>query len=141
VSLLNIDGEAPLPNADPLEGWQVKKTLTNCTPAGTFGEQFSFLPPVPFCPTLPTRNTLADKALEMLIDGRMIDHPEFENNTQSWRLGAVVFTLRTLGWPIETIDVPSPTEENPSRIIAVYHLPGKYIAQALAALNGGHHGT
>jgi hypothetical protein len=90
---------------------------------------------------LPTRNTLADKALEMLIDGRMIDHPEFENNTQSWRLGAVVFTLRTLGWPIETIDVPSPTEENPSRIIAVYHLPGKYIAQALAALNGGHHGT
>jgi hypothetical protein len=41
----------------------------------------------------------------MLMDGRMIDHPDFENSTQSWRLGAVIFTLRTLGWPVETIEV------------------------------------
>jgi hypothetical protein len=73
----------------------------------------------------------------MLMDGRKIDHPEFENNTRSWRLGAVIFTLRALGWPIQTIDVPSPTEETPDRIIAVYHLPGKYIAEALAVMNGG----
>jgi hypothetical protein len=73
----------------------------------------------------------------MLMDGRMIDHPDFECSTRSWRLGAVIFKLRTLGWPIETIDVPSPTEETPDRIIALYHLPGKYIAEALAAMNGG----
>ena len=119
----------------------MKKTPHRTNDTGAYGEQLSFLPPPPFCPTWPTKGTLADKALGMMMDGRMIDHPEFENSTRSWRLGAVIFTLRTLGWPIESIDVPSPTEDNPARIIAVYHLPGKNVAQALAALNGGHHGT
>ena len=98
-------------------------------------EQLSFLPPLPFNPQWPTKNTLADRALKMLMDGRMIDHPDFENDTQSWRLGAVIFTLRTLGWPIETIEIPSPTEQCPDRVIALYHLPAKYVAEALA-LNG-----
>jgi hypothetical protein len=48
---------------------------------GAYGEQLSFLPPPPFCPTWPKRGTLADKALGMLMDGRMIDHPDFENST------------------------------------------------------------
>ena len=87
------------------------------------------------------RGTLADKALGMMMDGRMIDHPDFENTTQSWRLGAVIFSLRTLGWPIETIDVPSPTVTMPSRTIALYHLPAKFIAMALALSSGGCHGT
>ena len=100
----------------------------------TLGEQLSFLPSPPFNPTWPMRGTLADKALGMMMDGRMIDHPDFENTTQSWRLGAVIFSLRTLGWPIETIDVPS-------RTIALYHLPAKFIAMALALSSGGHHGT
>ncbi len=69
------------------------------------------------------------------MSGRMIDHPDFESSTQSWRLGAVVFTLRTLGWPIETIEIPSPTEHYPERVIALYHLDAKYTAQALA-MNG-----
>lgn len=103
---------------------------------GAFGEQLSFLPPPPFCPTWPTRGTLADKALGIFMDGQMLDHPDFENRTQSWRLGAVVFTLRALGWPVETIEVPSPTEQTPDRVIALYHLPSKYTAQALA-MNGG----
>jgi hypothetical protein len=64
-------------------------------------------------PTWPKRGTLADRALGMLMDGRLIDHPDFENSTQSWRLGAVIFTLRTLGWPVETIEVPSPTDIAP----------------------------
>ena len=103
---------------------------------GAYGEQLSLLPPPPFCPTWPKRGTLADRALGMLMDGRLIDHPEFEDSTQSWRLGAVIFTLRTLGWPVETIEVPSPTEHSPDRIIALYRLDGKYTAQALA-MNGG----
>ena len=69
------------------------------------------------------------------MDSRMIDHPDFENSTQSWRLGAVVFTLRTLGWPVETIDIPDPTEQSHDRVIALYKLDQKYIAQALA-ING-----
>ena len=71
-----------------------------------------------------------------LMDGRLIDHPEFQDSTQSWRLGAVIFTLRALGWPVETIEVPSPTEHSPDRVIALYRLDGKYTAQALA-MNGG----
>ena len=141
VARRDTDAAEPAPSADPLEGCTMKKTPHRTNDTGAYGEQLSFLPPPPFCPTWPTKGTLADKALGMMMDGRMIDHPEFENSTRSWRLGAVIFTLRTLGWPIESIDVPSPTEDNPARIIAVYHLPGKYIAQALAALNGGHHGT
>lgn len=104
----------------------------------TSGEQLSFLPPPPFCPTWPTRGTLADRALGMFMDGQHIDHPDFENRTQSWRLGAVVFTLRSFGWPIETIDIPSPTKENPDRVIALYHLPRKYVAEALARNGVGH---
>ncbi len=74
----------------------------------------------------------------MLMNGQMINHPEFENSTQSWRLGAVIFTLRTLGWPIETIDIPSPTEETPDRMIALYRLDAQYTAMALAVMDGKH---
>lgn len=115
----------------------MKKTPHSASDNKTFGEQLSFLPPLPVCPTWPTRGSLSDKALGMLMDGRMIDHPDFENSTRSWRLGAVIFTLRSLGWPIESIYVPSPTKNTPGRIIAVYRLPCKYIAQVLAAHTGG----
>jgi hypothetical protein len=110
-------------------------------PTKLLGEQLSFFPPSPFNPTWPKRGTLAEKALGMMMDGRIIDHPDFENLTQSWRLGAVIFTLRMLGWPIETIDVPSPTSTMPSRTIALYHLPAKYTAMALALSSGGSHGA
>ena len=112
----------------------MKKPLTAVQASGA-GEQLSFLPPPPFCPAWPKRGTLADTALGLLMDGRMIDHPDFQDVTASWRLGAVVFTLRALGWPVETIDIPAPTEQSPDRVIALYHLPGKYTAQALA-MNG-----
>jgi hypothetical protein len=110
-------------------------TAGNGQPAKTYSEQLSFLPPPPFRPAWPTRGTLADKALGLLMDGRMIDHPDFQDATASWRLGAVVFTLRTLGWPVETIEIPSPTEHDPRRVIAFYRLDGRYTAQALA-MNG-----
>lgn len=118
------------------EGCKMKKAPTQTNATGAYGEQLSFLPPSPFSPTWPQKNTLADRALGMLMDGKHIDHPDFENSTQSWRLSAVILTLRTLGWPIETIDIPSPSEQCPDRVIALYHLPGKYVAEALA-LNGG----
>ena len=129
-----------------VEGQEMKKAPNTIHASGA-GEQLSFLPPPPFCPTWPKRGTLADKALGMLMDGRMIDHPEFENSTQSWRLGAVIFTLRAYGWPVETVEIPSPTEENPRRLIALYRLDGKYTVQALAMIGktgeshkGGAHG-
>lgn len=96
------------------------------------GEQLSFLPPPPFNPAWPTRGTLLDFGLEMFLQGRMIDHPDFEDETESWRLGAVVCELKGMGWPIETISIPSPTNRNSRRIIALYHLPPLYVGQALA---------
>ena len=110
----------------------MKKAPTTFQASGASGEQLSFLPPPLFCPTWPTKNTLADRALALFLAGRMFDHPTFEGITQSWRLGAVVFTLRALGWPIETIEVPSPTAQCPDRVIALYTLDGKYISLALA---------
>ena len=101
---------------------------------GAYGEQLSFLPPPPFCPTWPKRGTLADRALGMLMDGRLIDHPDFENSTQSWRLGAVIFTLRTLGWPVETVPARAPSTG--VRCVARYRLPAHRIRQALAARAG-----
>ncbi len=95
-------------------------------------KQTTFLPEPPFCPQWPTKNTLADIALRALMDGKMIDHNDFIDQTRSWRLGAVIFTLRTLGWPIATIEVPSPTEQCPDRVIALYRLDAKFIAMALA---------
>lgn len=103
---------------------------------GANGEQLSFLPPPPFCPQWPTRETLAYRALGMLMDGQLIDHPDFEGRTQSRRLGAVIFTLRALGWPEETIEIPRPTAHSPDWVIALYRLDGKYTAQPLA-MNGG----
>ena len=99
--------------------------------------QYSFIPAPIFAPTWPTRGTLPDRALALLMEGRLIDHPNFEDVTQSWRLGAVIHTLRGLGWPVETLDIPSPTEDRPSRIIALYRLDGQFIGQALAMQKGG----
>jgi hypothetical protein len=111
--------------------------MSRATSNRTAGEQLALLPPPPFNPSWPKRGTLADKALALFMAGRYMDHPGFEETAQSWRLAAVVFELRTLGWPIESIDVPAPTEAAPQRVISVYHLPRRYLAYALAA-NKGH---
>lgn len=113
-----------------------KKTPEPSKVQGAYGEQLSSLPPSAFCPTWLKRGTLADRALSLYVDGATLDHPYFENRTQSWRLAAVVLTLRTLGWPIEPIDIPSSTDEKPGRVIALYRLSGNYMARALAP-NGG----
>lgn len=100
--------------------------------ANSQAEQLTFLDPPPFCPTWPQRGTLAERALEIFLQGKKLDHPEFEAATDSWRLAAVVFELRESNWPIESMELPAPTEDSPSRFISLYYLPGKYIAQALA---------
>ena len=115
------------------------KAPTTYQADGAFGEQLSFLDPLPFCPTWPKRNSLADRALKLLLDGKVFDHPDFLAGSGSWRLAAVVFQLRALGWPVSTIEVPSPTKEHPGRTIALYKLPQKFVAQALALMAGELH--
>ncbi len=48
----------------------------------------------------------------------------------------MVFQLRMLGWPIDTIEIPAPSIEHPGRTIALYKLPAKYAALALATMAG-----
>ena len=114
----------------------MKRAPHNLPAAGALGEQLTLIDPPPFCPAWPKRNTLADRALKLFLDGRVFDHPDFLEGAGSWRLAAVIFQLRSLGWPIATIALPSPSEEFPGRTIALYKLPAKYAALALAAMAG-----
>ena len=114
----------------------MKKAPHNLPAAGALGEQLSFIEPPLFCPAWPRRNTLADRALKLFLDGKVFDHPDFLEGSGSWRLAAVVFQLRTLGWPIDTLEIPAPSIEPPGRTIALYKLPAKYAAQALATMTG-----
>ncbi len=98
---------------------------------GEAPKQLSFLPPAALAPTWPTRGTLADVALRLMLDGQRLTHPEFERRTGSWRLAAMVFELRALGWPVEVDHVPAPTAEAPARTIARYYLPARAFAAAL----------
>lgn len=107
------------------------ETAGQLTPSSFYEDEYgqiTFLPTPIFSPTWPTKNKLAHTALTLLLDGRLIDHPLFEDATGSWRLGAVIFQLRELGWPIKTLLIPSPTESTPDRKIALYGLDSKYIS-------------
>lgn len=105
---------------------------------GAEGEQLSFLPPPPFCPAWPRPGTNAEAALDLLMRGQMLDHLDFIEARGCWRLAAHIAVLKDMGWPIERIDVPSPTDDDPGRVIALYHLPGKYVALAQELKGGAH---
>lgn len=60
-------------------------------------------------PLEPLPGTLAARALWLLreqIHG--ITHPDFQRQTGSWRLSAVIFDLKEMGWPIESMRVNLP---------------------------------
>jgi hypothetical protein len=90
-------------------------------------KQLSFLPEPDFNPIYPTPNTLPARCLSMMLNGQTFTHPEFELITGSWRLSAVVFTFKGLGWPVESYDLPAPSEECQTRTISRYFLPPKVI--------------
>lgn len=94
--------------------------------------QLTLFPLPPLAPVRPAVGTLADAALRMLLAGHTLTHPAFESRTGSWRLAAIVFELRAMGWPVAADHVPSPTDEAPTRCIAQYSLP----AHLLAAVEG-----
>ena len=90
---------------------------------GVVGEQLALIDPPPFSPQYPPQSSLASVALKTLLGGKAITHPEFEDETRSWRLGAYVFTLRELGWPVVTQEIHSPTPDAQDRVIARYSMP------------------
>lgn len=95
----------------------------------TDNEQLTFLEPPSFFPTWPKRESLEDRALGMFMGERMLDHPALETETASWRLAAVVYELRDLGWPVESIDIPASTEVRGNCFLALYRLLSNYTAE------------
>jgi hypothetical protein len=72
----------------------------------------------------------------MMMGGEAIEHRQFDARTGSWRLAAVIFKVKALGWKIDKIEVPSPTAERPGRVIAHYKLDPEHLAGALAVRGG-----
>jgi hypothetical protein len=105
-------------------------------PPGEPGGQLPLFEPAPFAPSWPTRGTLADKALWRFLEGSRLTHVDFIECAGSWRLSAIVYSLRALGWPIEAQSIEAPSAENPTRTISRYRLPQRWAAQALAHLRG-----
>ena len=103
--------------------------------ASTGFEQMSFLPVPEFNPTYPQPTPLPARCLALMLNGQRFTHPAFEVITGSWRLSAVIFTLKGLGWPVESIDLPAPTKECEARTISRYFLTTKTIQ----AVFGGAH--
>ena len=88
-------------------------------------KQLSFLPEPLYNPKYPTENTLAQKALAMLLTANRISHPQFEAATGSWRLAAHVHTLKRLGWPVKTesMGMGAGEDEMRDRSFVLYYLP------------------
>ncbi len=93
-------------------------------------EQLSFLPEPDFNPVWPTPNTLPARCLSLLLAGHSLTHQDFIAVTGSWRLAAVIFTLKELGWPVLDYEIPAPTVEAPSRHISRYYLGQETVKQA-----------
>ncbi len=100
------------------------------------GSQLSFLPEPDFNPLWPSPNTLSARCLSMMLAGQKLDHLDFIERTGSWRLAAVVFELRSLGWPVEADETPAPTIDTPTRHICSYHLKAKVIKTVWGDVNG-----
>lgn len=110
----------------------MKKTRSS-RQASNGSEQLTILPKPHFNPTYPNPNTLLAKCLSLMLNGKHLTHPEFEKETGSWRLAAVIFDLKDLGWPIESYERPAPTLDAPARHISHYFLPPRIIE----AVSGG----
>ncbi len=93
-------------------------------------KQIALLPEPDFNPIYPTPNTLPARCLDLMLDGQTFTHPEFEQLTGSWRLSAVIFTLKELGWPVESFDLSAPSPECSTRTISRYFLPPEVIEYA-----------
>lgn len=100
-------------------------------------EQLSFLPAPEFNPVWPKSQTLPDRCLLMMLGGQSLTHREFLDAAGSWRLAAVVYTLRELGWPIESEEIPAPIADAAERYIARYYLDENVAKQCCGGVAHG----
>jgi hypothetical protein len=104
--------------------------------SGVVGEQLNLIDPPQFCDVFPPPASLTAEALRLLLTGRTLTHPDFEDITGSWRLGAYICTLREMYWPVETQEILCPSPDCPNRVIARYAMPQWVISEL-----GGNHGA
>ncbi len=81
-------------------GFKMKKTQSK---RGGYpgSNQLSFLKDTDsIVPKLPQKNTLAERALILLLKEKQISHLDFQDVTNSYRLAAHIHVLRQLGWQI-----------------------------------------
>lgn len=106
-----------------------KTKLTRHTLAGDNGsEQISFLPEPDYNPKLPPKNTLAYRALILMLQGKSISHPDFEDKTDSWRLAAHIHILNKLGWRVKTVQAThNARKKSVTRHICRYFLSPMFI--------------
>jgi hypothetical protein len=92
-------------------------------------QQMSFLPEPKYLLRYPVQDTMAAKALRLLLTGAKVTHPSFEAVTGSWRLAAHVYILKKLGWPVMKTMQPLITEheEGRKRNYDLYYLPADCI--------------
>lgn len=98
-------------------------------------KQLSFLPEVDFSPGLPSKKTLAWRALLLMLKGKKISHLDFQGETNSWRLAAYIDILKKMGWPIMSIDIMHNTSGR-CVPISLYFLE-KEIIEKFKKLSGG----
>ena len=77
-----------------------------------------------------------DPALDAMLNGEWLDHESFMRHTGSWRLAAVICTLRALGWPVQSRPIATANAEHEQRTIALYSLSSKDLAEAFANGSG-----
>jgi hypothetical protein len=101
---------------------------------GADGEQLSFLPSLPFCPTLPPAHSAAAKALDDLLQGDLTQL-DWLATGNGWRLAAAVKELDYLGWEPKSIRVKC---NGWGKQIARYSLPekSKQVASAMRQQRG-----
>jgi len=92
-------------------------------------EQLHFLPDPGFIPFWPNPDKLPGR-LKILFSVPSLTRHEFMIRAGSWQLTAVVYQLRMIGWPIESLEIHAPNTATPGRAICGYDLPAKLIAQA-----------
>lgn len=84
----------------------MKKTPHRANSTGAYGEQLSFLPPLPLSPKTPTFGTSYWRALEALTDCpplRPIHWLSESAEGINWRMSAVICDLKNDGWEIENL--------------------------------------
>jgi hypothetical protein len=80
-------------------------------------------------PAYPNINTLASRALSLLLQGSAITHRDFWVYAGTYRLSALIFELRKIGWVIRDTYELVPTSDPTTRRAHIkrYFLPSESI--------------